>query len=88
MHRERSELEKKRIENAENMTKILLKSVAKGYCMLILGLGSSEYHHMHCGKWVIYYDIIHNSKINNFKTKRIKASSSFKDRGLYEVVII
>jgi hypothetical protein len=50
MHRERSELEKKRIENAENMTKILLKSVAKGYCMLILGLGSSEYHHMHCGK--------------------------------------
>lgn len=63
---ERSELEKKRIENAENMTKVLLKSVAKGYCMLILGLGSSEYHHMHCGK--------------------IKASSSFKDRGLYETL--
>ena len=48
--RERSESEKKRIENAENMAKILLKSVAKGYCMLILGLGSSDYHHMHCGK--------------------------------------
>lgn len=32
------------------MLKKSLKSLARKYCMLILGLGSAEYHHMNGGR--------------------------------------
>ncbi|CAF0751464.1 unnamed protein product [Brachionus calyciflorus] len=47
---ERSQEEKKRIELAEKMILKTLKSLARCYCTIILGLGSEEYHHMNAGK--------------------------------------
>lgn len=47
---ERSETEQARINKATLMLKKTLKTLARCYCMLILGLGSAEYHHMNGGK--------------------------------------
>ncbi|RNA12678.1 phosphatase 1 regulatory subunit 36 isoform X1 [Brachionus plicatilis] len=47
---ERSPQEKNRIEKAEKMIVKTLKSLARSYCTIILGLGSEEYHHMNAGK--------------------------------------
>ena len=47
---QRSEIEQTRIDKADLMLKKTLKTLARCYCMLILGLGSAEYHHMNGGK--------------------------------------
>lgn len=47
---DRSASEKQRIEASEKNLNVTLKALAKGYSMLILGIGAVEYHHMNCGK--------------------------------------
>lgn len=47
---EKSPDEKKRITTAQTMLAKSLKSLARYYCKLILGLGTAEYHHMNGGR--------------------------------------
>lgn len=47
---ERNDEEKSRIEKADTMLRKLVKSLARCYCMLILGLEAEQYHHMNSGK--------------------------------------
>jgi len=63
---EKSPEEKKRIVIAQTNLAKSLKSLARYYCKLILGLGTAEYHHMNGG--------------------RKRASSGFRDRGIYETL--